>query len=113
MSPAKESVEYLIFDVETVADGDLISRVKYSADNLSAADAMARYRAELIEQTGKDVMPPTFTLPIAVAVAKINRQYELLDLTSLDAPDYRPHEITRRAQRRLRDVFRRINLCHG
>lgn len=96
MPPAKESVEYLIFDVETVADGDLISRVKYSADNLSAADAMARYRAELIEQTGKDVMPPTFTLPIAVAVAKINRQYELLDLTSLDAPDYRPHEITRR-----------------
>ncbi len=93
---ARESVEYLIFDVEAIADGDLISRVRYPSDGLSAADAIARYRAELIEQTGKDVLPPTFVLPVAVAVGKIARDYSLIDLTTLDAPVYRPHEITRK-----------------
>ena len=35
-------------------------------------------------------------LPISVAIAKVDADYRLCDLTVLDAPEYRPHEITRR-----------------
>ncbi len=88
-------VAYLIFDVEAVADGDLVSGVRYSGEGLSAGDAVARYRAELMEQTGRDVLPPTFMLPISVAVAKVSADFRLLDLSVLDEPLFRPHVITR------------------
>ena len=92
----KQRIEFLIFDVEAVADGNLVSRIRYPNDTLSAGDAIARYRAELIEQTGKDVLPTTFMLPAAVAIAKVAPDLRLVDLAVLDAPEYRPHEITRR-----------------
>jgi len=91
----KPTPAYLIFDIETVADGDLISRIRYPKDDLSALDAVARYRAELIADTGKDVLPTTFMLPISVAIAKVDKQFQLLDLVTLDAPLYRPAVITR------------------
>ena len=89
-------VAYLVFDVEAVGDGDLISRVKYSGRDLTPAEAIATYRAELLDQTGKDVLPPTWVLPVAVAIAKVSPDYRLIDVLTLDAPEYRPWEITRR-----------------
>ncbi|GAB4138225.1 MAG: 3'-5' exonuclease [Planctomycetaceae bacterium] len=86
----------MIFDVEAVADGDLISRVRYPAESLSPAEAIARYREELLDKTGKDVIPVTFMQPISVAVGKVGPDFRLQDLTVLDAPEYRPYEITRR-----------------
>ncbi|SFI99576.1 3'-5' exonuclease [Planctomicrobium piriforme] len=93
MAPAS-SVQYLIFDVEAVGDGDLISRVKYASDGLTGPEALRRFRDELIEQTGRDVLPPTFVLPISVAVAKVSADFQLLDLAVLDEPKFRPHVIT-------------------
>jgi hypothetical protein len=90
-------VAYLVFDVEAVADGDLVSRIRYPAESLPAADAIARYRHELTAERGegKDFIPYTFMLPIAVAVAKVDARYRLQDLSVLDSPQYRPHQITR------------------
>jgi predicted PolB exonuclease-like 3'-5' exonuclease len=96
MPDPKPDVRYLVFDAEAVADGELISRVRYPNDGLSAAEAIARYRAELIEEKGNDVIPVTFMLPVSVAIAKVGPDYRLIDLAVLDAPLYRPHEITRR-----------------
>ncbi len=90
---ATEPVSYLIFDVETIGDGDLISRVRYPNENLSADAALARYRAELLEQTGKDVLPVTYVLPIAVAVAKVDADFRLIEVVTIDSPAYRPHVI--------------------
>jgi predicted PolB exonuclease-like 3'-5' exonuclease len=84
------NVRYLVFDVETVADGALISRIRYPDDGLSEAEAIARYRAELLETRGSDVIPWTFMLPIAIAVGKVAGDYRLLDLSVLDAPEFRP-----------------------
>lgn len=88
-------VAYLIFDIEAIADGELVSRIRYPQQHLSAPEAVARYRAELMAETGKDVLPTTFMLPASVAIAKISADYELLDLVTLDAPQYRPHVIAR------------------
>ncbi|REJ89849.1 MAG: 3'-5' exonuclease [Planctomycetota bacterium] len=95
MADSAEPVAYLVFDVEAIADGDLISRVRYPNDSLDAAEAISRYRAELIEATGRDVVPPTFMLPISVAVAKVDSRYRLIDLSVLDDGEFRPPVIAR------------------
>lgn len=96
MAKSDNNVRYLIFDAEAIADGDLIVRVRYPNDDLAPAEAIAKYQAELLEQRGSDVLPVTFMLPIAVAVAKVGPDFRLQDLAVLDAPEYRPAEITRR-----------------
>lgn len=92
-----DNVSYLIFDCEAIADGELISRVRYPADGLTAPQAIRRYRDEVLAERGdgKDILPVTFMLPISVAVAKVDAHYRLLDLSVLDAPQFRPHVITR------------------
>ncbi len=91
----KPQVSYFIFDIETIADGDLVSKIRYPKDQLTPAEALARYQAQLLEETGKDVLPVTFMLPISVAVAKVDAEYHLMDVAVLDAPQFRPHVITR------------------
>lgn len=87
------SVSYLVFDVEAVGDGEMIAKVRYAQDGLTSAQALRRYRDELLEQTGKDVLPPSFVLPISVAVVKVAADFQLIDVAVLDEPQYRPHVI--------------------
>jgi hypothetical protein len=87
-------VKYLVFDIESVADGDLVSTVKYLGEGCSAAEAIARYRQELLETTGKDFIPYTYQIPVSVVVAKVGGDYRLIDLVALDEPEFRPHIIT-------------------
>lgn len=87
-------VAYLVFDVESVADGELISRVRYPGGNLSPEDAIASYQDELMEQRGTTFIPHTFQVPVAVVIAKVASNLELIDIVSLDEPDFRPHVIT-------------------
>ncbi|QDV28885.1 putative 3'-5' exonuclease related to the exonuclease domain of PolB [Planctopirus ephydatiae] len=89
----RTAVSYLVFDIEAIADGELVSRIRFPGENLSAEAAIAKYRAELMETTGKDVLPVTYMLPVSVAIAKIDPEFRLLDLVVLDAPEYRPHRI--------------------
>ena len=90
-----DEVAYLVFDIESVADGDLVARLQYPSEGLSGDEAIARYRAELLEQKGSDFIPYTFQLPVSVVIAKISREFELLDLVALDQPEFRPHVITK------------------
>ncbi len=91
----KPHVQYLVFDIEAVADGALVAKIRYPKESLQPAEAIARYRSELLADTGKDVFPVTFMLPISVAVAKVDAEYRLLDIAVLDAPLFRPHVIAR------------------
>jgi 3'-5' exonuclease len=96
MDETKAKPAFLVFDIEAVADGDLVSRVKYPGAGLGAREATARFRAELMAEKGRDILPATYMLPIALAVAKIDAGYRLLDLSVLDPPQYRPPEIVKR-----------------
>lgn len=87
-------IGYFLFDVESVADGELISKVRYPTQGLTPQDAIAAYRAERLEQTGSDFIPYTHQLPISVVIAKVKRDFSLDDIVTLDTPEYRPHVIT-------------------
>jgi 3'-5' exonuclease len=91
----KPKPAYLIFDIEAIADGDLVSKIRYPGQGLAGPEALARYRAELLAENGKDILPTTFMLPVSVAIAKVDAEYRLLDVVTLDAPQYRSHVITR------------------
>ncbi|MCA9165366.1 MAG: 3'-5' exonuclease [Planctomycetales bacterium] len=80
--------------MESVADGQLVSSIRYPGESLSPSEAISRYRAELVEKTGSDFIPYTFQLPVSVVVAKIDADLRLIDVVSLDEPEFRPHVIT-------------------
>ncbi len=88
------SVRYFVFDIESVADGNLVSKLRYPGEDLPAREAVQRYRQELMEQHQSDFIPYTFQLPISVVIAKVSDDFRLLDLVALDEPRYRPHVIT-------------------
>jgi predicted PolB exonuclease-like 3'-5' exonuclease len=83
-------VAYLVFDIEAVGDGELIAKLKYPGEGLAPQAAIRRFRDELLEQTGKDVLPPTYVLPAAVVIAKVAADFRLIDLVVLDEPRFRP-----------------------
>ena len=83
-----------MFDIESVADGQLVSKIRYPGDGLSPAEAIARYRAELMEKNGTDFIPYSFQYPVSVVVAKVTADFQLLDIVALDDPEFRPHIIT-------------------
>ena len=68
---AKAKVAYLVFDVETAADAELVSKVRYPYDDLEATDAVTRYRNELLEKNGSDFIPYTYQFPVSVVIAKV------------------------------------------
>jgi predicted PolB exonuclease-like 3'-5' exonuclease len=91
---ADTTVHYLAFDIESVADGQLVSKIRYPGEGLEPAAAIERYRGELREKYESDFIPYTFHVPVSVAVAKIASDHRLLDISVLDEGRYRPHILT-------------------
>lgn len=89
------AVSYLVFDIESVADGQLVSKIRYPGEKIPPAEAIERYCAERLEQTGSEFIPYTFHVPVSVAIIKIAIDFRIIDIVTLDTPQYRPHIITK------------------
>lgn len=89
-----EALRYLVFDVESVADGQLVSRLRYPGEDLGPQQAVQRYREELLAKYESDFIPYTYQVPICVAVAKVAADLRLMGIAVLDEPRFRPHVIT-------------------
>jgi predicted PolB exonuclease-like 3'-5' exonuclease len=92
---SSSAVSYLVFDIESVADGELISKVRYPGEGYSPAKAIEVYCGERLEQTGSEFIPYTYHLPVSVAIIKLSIDFRIQDIVTLDAPTYRPHIITK------------------
>ena len=92
---ASSPIRYLLFDIESVTDGQLISKIRFPNEDLSPGEATARYQIELKERTGSEFVPYTYHLPIAVAIIKIRQDFRIDDIKTLDDDQYRPHIITK------------------
>lgn len=91
--PAPADIRYFVFDVESAADGALVSALRYPGQGLAPVEAVARYRAELMETRQTDFIPYTYQVPVSVAVAKVTAEFVLADLVVLDEPRFRPHVV--------------------
>ena len=87
-------IRYLVFDIESVADAPLVAKLRYPGQSLAPAEAVRRYRAELLEKFESDFIPYTFQIPISVVVGKVAADFRLTDVVVLDEPQFRPHVIT-------------------
>lgn len=88
------NIRYLIFDLESVADAPLVAKLRYANEVSEPAEAVRRYRAELMEKYESDFVPYTYQVPVAAAVGKVTEDFRLLDVVLLDEPHFRPHVIT-------------------
>ena len=79
-----DSIRYFIFDVESVADGELVRKVRYPGEELSDTEATQKYREELLETRGSDFIPYTFQVPVSVVIGKVTEDFQLVDLVALD-----------------------------
>ena len=86
-----ETFRYLVFDIESIADGQLISKVRYPNENFDPAQAINAYTSELMEKFGSEFIPYTYHIPISIAVAKVDADFRMLDIVTLDAPEFRSH----------------------
>jgi len=91
---ASAAVRYLVFDVESVADPELVTKLRYASESLEPAEAVRRYRDELMEKYESDFIPYTYQIPVSVAAGKVGPDFRLIDLVVLDEPQFRPHVIT-------------------
>ena len=87
-------IRYLVFDTESVADAELVAKLKYAGEGLSPAEAVRRYRDELLEKYESDFVPYSFQMPVSVVVGKVTADFRLEDIVVLDEPQFRPHVIT-------------------
>jgi len=88
------AVRYLVFDIESVADAELVAKLRYSGESLEPVEAVRRYRDELMEKYDSDFIPYTYQVPVSVAVGKVRADFRLEDVVLLDDPHFRPHVIT-------------------
>src|SRR5918911_3422711 len=99
---------FLVFDTESVPDGNLIARVKYPGEGLTPEQAIARAQAEAREHSrdGSDFLPVTFQVPVAVCVMRVAPDFTPQSLACLDSPGYRPAEIVRQFWRGVASYHR-------
>lgn len=90
------SPSYLILDTESVPDGCLLNRVKYPGDGLDSDEAIRRAQneARVRSNDASDFVPVTFQYPVSVCVARVGADFRLQAVTCLDAPQFRPREMT-------------------
>ena len=78
MATVAPEVRYLLFDVESVADGELISKTRYAGKNYSGDQAILRFRQELLQASGRDFIPYTFQIPVKILIAKLQAALSLI-----------------------------------
>lgn len=95
MSTPTHEVKYLLFDVESIADGEMIAKTRYPDASYTANQAIAMFRQDLLCESGRDFIPFTYHLPIALVIAKIREDFSLIEIVSLDEPNHRPDVIAK------------------
>lgn len=79
----QNDVKYLVFDIESVADEDLIKEVLYPNESITPREAREKYTAELLETKNTDFIPYTFQFPVTLAMALIDEDFNIISLPVL------------------------------
>jgi predicted PolB exonuclease-like 3'-5' exonuclease len=93
----KDAVAYIVFDTESIPDGELVATVKYPSENLSPDAAIERAQAEAKAKSfsGSDFLPFTFQKPVAICTLTVDKNFMPIGLNCLDTPQYRTSEMVK------------------
>lgn len=90
---SKSEIGWLVFDVESVVDGELLARCMHPG--LSPHDAIREETERVLKKSGGEstFISHTFQKPVIICVLRVDRNHVLEKITCLDAPQFRPHVI--------------------
>lgn len=74
---------YLVFDIESVADIDLIAKVRHPEGDVTPEEALRLFQKEQMEKKGSDFIPFTFQVPISLVIARVNSSFEFTGIKCL------------------------------
>lgn len=94
-SAGTSQMKYLVYDIESVVDKELVNEVLYPGEGLKPQAAFDRYLEEVEKQTGKTFPNTAFHVPVALAVAAVSKDYELQKLGLLGHEKREPGEIVK------------------
>ena len=87
-----ENFRYLIYDIESVVDKNLLQRVLYPELQGDYEGAYQKHVAELAEE-GRNFINPAFHIPVVIAVAAVNSDLELTKVGLLGKDDKKPRSL--------------------
>ena len=91
-------VRYLIFDIETRVDKDLVKKTFDPQDTLTVDQAYDKARDTLLERSNQqsDFFPIPFHIPIAIATLQADEHYRIRSLGCLGADRFSEPEMVAR-----------------
>jgi predicted PolB exonuclease-like 3'-5' exonuclease len=97
LAPPSTEKGFLIFDTESVPDGNLLAKVKYRGEALTPEQAVERAQQEARElsRQGSDFLPVPYQVPIAVCALRVALDFTPTKLACLDAPLFRTAEMVK------------------
>ncbi len=92
---ATEKIKYMVFDVESVPDIDLIKDVKFQGENLSDTEAVDKLKEQIRKVTNgtSEFIPVTFQYPVSVCMAMVRDDFSLASIDLLGEPDFKTPEM--------------------
>jgi predicted PolB exonuclease-like 3'-5' exonuclease len=89
---------YLVFDIETRVDKELVKQIHDPENALTIDQAYDKARDELLERSNQqsDFFPIPFHIPIAIATLQADKDYRILSLGCLGADRYSEIEMVSR-----------------
>lgn len=72
-----QNMKYLVYDIESIVDKNLLNRVLYAHEGLSDEAAYERHLQEQIAHTGKSFPNAIFHMPVALAVVALAADYSI------------------------------------
>src|SRR5437867_3401832 len=90
--------QYLIFDIETRVDKELVKRVYDPEDTLTLEQAYDNARDQLLKQSGQksDFFPIPFHVPIAIATLQADENYRIRGLGCMGSDRFSEAELVSR-----------------
>ena len=109
--PSTRDTAYIVYDIESVVDGALLSRVLYAERKISPAKAIERYQEENARDSDPQsvFIPVSFHVPVSIAVARVKADFRLVDISCLDAPQFNPQTMVQLFWRGV-DVYKKAVL---
>ncbi|MDI9612789.1 MAG: 3'-5' exonuclease [Acidobacteriota bacterium] len=91
-------VQYLVFDIETRVDKELVKEVYDPENNLTLDQAYDTARDRILEKSNQqsDFFPIPFHIPIAISTMQVDENYRILSLGCLGADRYTEEEMVAR-----------------
>jgi predicted PolB exonuclease-like 3'-5' exonuclease len=91
----KTMINYLVFDIETRVDKDLVKQIYDAENSLTLEQAYDTARDQILERSGKqsDFFPIPFHVPIAISTLQADEKYRIRSLGCFGADRYSELEL--------------------